>query len=322
MAELYAVQQILYAVQFKLYVVQLMEIAMQHERDAVIGTAAGVPFLAVPPPAGGHASAPVVVAWHLMDPPRTEAAFAAALPLDGLGAWRIYLGLPMCGKRMPAGGPDELMRLGYEDAVLNLQGPIALQGASEFPAAFEALRERLGLGDGPLALVGGSMGSAVAQLVLAETGPAAGILAAAAVLISPIAQLRPAVDATGRRFGATYPWGSAALELADRMDFAARAAEIARHGEPAVRSIVGADDDPEGFLHPAERVRDALLEHVHDPARADVVVVPGMGHALAEEPGVDPAPQTAAAAEVNRHAVEWLRMHLPSAAPARARAAS
>jgi pimeloyl-ACP methyl ester carboxylesterase len=139
-----------------------------------------------------------------MDPPRTEAAFAAALPLAGLDAWRIYLGLPMCGSRLPAGGQDELMRLGYADAVLKLQGPIAAQGAEEFPAAFAELRDKLDLGAAPLGLLGGSMGSAVAQLVLTETGPSAGVRARAAVLVSPIVQLRPAVDATGRRFGVTY----------------------------------------------------------------------------------------------------------------------
>ena len=47
----------------------------------VTGVAAGVPFLAVPPESGPHADAPVVVAWHLLDPPRTEAALAASLPL-------------------------------------------------------------------------------------------------------------------------------------------------------------------------------------------------------------------------------------------------
>jgi hypothetical protein len=247
-----------------------------------------------------------------MDPPRTETAFAAALPLDGLDAWRIYLGLPMSGSRLPAGGADELMRLGYEDAVLNLQGPIAAQGAEEFPAVFSELRDQLVLADAPLALVGGSMGSAIAQLVLAETAPAAGITAKAAVLISPMAQLRPAVDATGRRFGATYPWGPASLAVARHMDFAARADDIARNGQPAVRLIVGADDDAEGVLVPSERLRDALLARYNGAGRADVVVVQGMGHALAEEPGVAPAPQTAAAAEVDRHAVEWLKTHVLS----------
>jgi hypothetical protein len=56
--------------------------------------AAGVPFVAVPPETGPRPAAPAVVAWHLQDAPRTEAAFAAALPLAGLDAWRIYLGCP------------------------------------------------------------------------------------------------------------------------------------------------------------------------------------------------------------------------------------
>lgn len=283
-----------------------------HARQ-VTGTAAGVPFLAVPPTTDGRADAPVVVAWHLMDPPRTEAAFAAALPLVGLDAWRIYLGLPMCGARLPAGGEEELMRLGYQDAVLNLQGPIATQGAAEFPAALAALaalREQLDLGTGPLALVGGSMGAAVAQLVLAEGAPAAGIAVTAAVLVSPLVQLRPVVDALGRRYGMTYPWNPASLHVAGRLDFVARADEITAAGQPAVRLIVGGDDDHDGFLEPAQRLQAALAGRYHDASRADLVAVPGMGHALAAEPGVDPEPQTAAATAVDRLAVEWLRRHL------------
>jgi len=284
------------------------------ELAPVRGVAAGVPFLAVRPDNPERQAVPVVVAWHLMDPPRSEAAFAAALPLEGLDAWRIYLGLPMSGARLPAGGFDELMRLGYEDAVLNLQGPVAAQGAEEFPAALAELREKLDLGDGPLALAGGSMGSAVAQLVLAETGPAAGISARAAVLISPISELRAAVEATGRRFGATYPWSEASLEVARRLDFPSRADEIAGGGQPAVRLVVGADDDRDGFLEPAERLREALAGRYDDASRLDLVVVPGMAHALAEEPGVEPVPQTAQAASVDRHAVDWLRWHLTAAA--------
>ena len=38
--------------------------------------------------------------------------------------------------------------------------------------------------------------------------------------------------------------------------------------------------------------------------------VPGMGHALAEEPGLEPAPQTAHAAAVDRIAAAWLGPHL------------
>jgi len=281
--------------------------------QTIRGTAAAVPFLALAP-ASGNPAAPVVVAWHLMDPPRSEAAIAAALPLSGLDAWRIYLGLPMCGERLPEGGAEELMRLGYQDAVMNLQGPIAAQGAAEFPAVLAALRSRLGLQRGPLALVGGSMGSAVAALVLTEIAPAAGEPVAAAVLISPMVQLRAAVDATGRRFGVTYPWAAQSLEVAAHLDFVARAQETAGAGQPAVQLIVGADDDAAGFFEPAQRLQATLAAHYDDPTRVELVVVPDMGHAFAEEPGIDPAPQTSAAAAVDRHATRWLQQHLLPAA--------
>src|SRR5690606_13993047 len=62
------------------------------DREQYAGVAAGVPYLLLPP-ALGRGGAPIVIGWHLLDPPRTEAAFAAALPLDGLDAWRLYLGL-------------------------------------------------------------------------------------------------------------------------------------------------------------------------------------------------------------------------------------
>jgi acetyl esterase/lipase len=245
-----------------------------------------------------------------MDPPRTEAAFAAALPLAGLDAWRIYLGLPMTGARLPAGGAEEVMRLGYEDAVLNLQGPIAAQGAEEFPAAWADLRGRLGLAAAPVALVGGSMGSAVAGLVLTGTGPDADLRPAAAVLISPIVQLRPVVDAAARQYGFEYTWGPASLEVAARLDLVARADDLVRAGQPAVLTVVGADDDADGVLLPARRLHASLAERYDDASRTAVEVIPGMAHALAEEPGEDPAPQTPAARAVDLRAVQWLRRHL------------
>ena len=279
---------------------------MTHDAAPVTGVAAGVPFLAVPPPAGPRSSAPVVVAWHLQQPPRTEAALAAALPLAGLDAWRVYLGLPLSGSRLPPGGEEELMRLGYEDAVLNLQGPVIAQAVEEFPAALAELRARLALGEGPVGVLGGSVGAAVASLVLAEgTVPVC-----AAVLVSPLVQLRPAVDAMAAQFGFAYPWSEPSLAVADRLDFVSRAGEIARHGQPAVLLVVGEDDDVDGFRAPAARLREALAERYDDPARAELVVVPGMAHALATEPGTEPAPQTPHAAEVDRHAVTWLGHYL------------
>lgn len=269
---------------------------MSTQLAPVTGTAAGVPFLAVPP-VSGRTDAPVVVAWHLMDPPCTERAFAAAMPLDGLDAWRIYLGLPLCGARTPEGGQEEVMRLGYEDAVMNLHAAVNTQAAAEFPAALAALREQLGFADGPLGLLGGSAGSAVAQQVMLESG----LDVAAAVLVSPVSQLRPLVDALGELYGFEYPWHPAAQQAADRMDFVARAGEYRR--TPPIRFVVGADDHAVGVLEPARRLHAAL-------PGSDLVLVEGMVHKLADAPGLEPAPQIPAAAEADRLAVEWFAAHL------------
>ena len=270
--------------------------------NAITGTAAGVPFLAVPPE-GERASAPVVVAWHLMDPPRTEAAFASALPLAGLDAWRVYLGLPLHGARFPDGGVDELIRLGFEDAVLNLYGPVSAQAVEEFGPAYSELRERFGFRDGAIAVLGASLGSAVAQLVIADGA----VEVAAAVLASPLCRLEAVVESVGRRFGITYPWSAPSREIADRMDFVARADAVAAC--PATLLVVGAEDDEDGFRAPADRLREALEQR---SVTTDLVVVPGMGHALAEEPGIEPAPQLPAAGKVDRLAVGWFARHVPS----------
>lgn len=276
------------------------------QNTLITGEAAGVPFLAVPPAGRPGTPAPVVVTWHMMDAPRTEAAFAAALPLEGLDAWRIYLGLPLFGSRLPDGGFDEIMRLAGEDAVLNLHEPVTSQAVEEFPDVLDVLRSRLNLGNGPLGVMGGSMGAAIALIVIAER--VADI--EAAVLVSPVVQLRAMVAAMSRQYGFTYPWPGRSLDVARRLDFVGRADEIAGAGEPAILLIVGEQDDAEGFLHPAGALRDALASRYDDARRTDLVVVPNMGHALAEEPGMEPAPQTPHAAEVDRHAVRWLRRHL------------
>lgn len=274
--------------------------------EAIQGEAAGVPFVVHPPATAPPESAPVVVAWHMMDAPRTEAAFAAALPVNGLDAWRVYLGLPMSGSRLPEGGYDELMRLGYDDAVLNLQGPVTAQAVAEFPAALGDLRSRLGMGSGPVGVLGGSIGAAVAMLAVTDTD----VAVSAAVLVSPLVQLRPTVEAAGRHFGVTYQWSEESLAVAARLDFVVRADEVARAGEPAVLLAVGEDDDAEGIQRPAKEFSDALAARYRNGGSVDLVSVPGMAHALADEPGTEPAPQTQHAAEVDRHAVRWFRHYL------------
>ena len=74
--------------------------------------------------------------------------------------------------------------------------------------------------------------------------------------------------------------------------------------------LLGHIRPPDGFHAPAQRLRAALADRYADPERVQLRVVPGMGHALAAEPGVEPAPQTPEAATVDRYAVDWLHQHL------------
>ena len=281
---------------------------MSDQGTALSGLAADVPYVALPP-AGRRDSdepAPLIVAWHLNDPPRSAAAMAAALPLAGVAAWRVYLDLPMHGRRQLPGGLDEFMQLGYKDAVLKAFEPQVTQAVAEFPAVLAELRARLPLTDGPIGLVGASIGTLPAQLVIAEGAAQV----SAAVLISPVIQLAEVVAANERRFNVSYAWSDASRAVVGRLDFVARAPEIAaRDPQPALLLITGAEDDP-AFPLQAERLQSELSQRYSDPERLRRVSVPGMKHALAAEPGIEPAPQTTEAQLVDAATTEWLRRYL------------
>jgi dienelactone hydrolase len=271
------------------------------DSNALTGEAAGVPYVVLPPKSTRDQVATVIV-WHMHDPPRSERAMVAALPLRGLDAWRLYLGLPLSGSRLPAGGLDAFFALGYEDAVLNLYGPTVQQAADEFAAAFTELRRQHGLAEGPIAAVGASIGALVALSVVATGEPP--VLAIA--LVSPALRVASVVAANARLFGVTYPWSDDSRAVAADLDFVARAREVTRLRAPTL-FVVGADDDAEGIARPAEELAAAL---VNEDVEADVTRIPDMGHAIADEPGLEPAPQTAAAAAVDDVVSTWLRQHL------------
>jgi len=271
----------------------------------ITGLANGVPFVALAPERN-PSTAPMIVAWHMHDPPRSETAMAAALPLRGVPAWRVYLGLPLSGSRLPAGGLDAFFSLAYDDAVLKVMDPVCRQALEEFPAALAALRDRLPVTDAPLGLLAGSIGALVAQSVLAETD----VPVSAVALVSPAIRLAAVVAANERRFETTYPWTSASRAVADRLDFVARADEIAKR-EAAVLLVVGEHDDEENFRRPAEQLWQALSAHAPDDAA--LISIPGMGHAIADEPGLDPAPQTSHAASVDSAVTGWFRRRLTTA---------
>jgi alpha-beta hydrolase superfamily lysophospholipase len=281
---------------------------MNGESATVSGVAADVPYVALPPaaPHDGGEPAPLIIAWHLNDPPRSAAAMASALPLAGVVAWRVFLDLPMHGRRQLRGGLDEFMQLGYQDAVLRAFEPQVTKAVEEFPAVLAELRDRLPLTDGPVGLVGASVGALPAQLVIAEG--AAQVVAA--TLINPVIQLTEVVGANERRFKVSYPWSDVSRAVAARFDFVARAGEIAqRDPQPALLLITGAEDDP-AFPLQAERLFSALRRRYDDPQRLRLLSIPGMKHAFAAEPGIEPAPQTEEAQRVEAATSEWFRRYL------------
>jgi hypothetical protein len=161
----------------------------------------------------------------------------------------------------------------------------------------------------------------VALSVLADPGPDLSVQAVA--LVSPAVRLSAVVGANERRFGVTYPWTDASREVAERLDFLARADEVARSGAD-VLLVVGTLDDEEGIRRPAAGLCEALSMPTPTPGpatspatspgrpagRATMVDIPGMAHALADEPGLDAAPQTPHAARVDAVVGEWLGRRL------------
>jgi hypothetical protein len=251
--------------------------------EMICGTAAGVPFLARPPE---HPSdhTPLVVGWHLIDPPRTETAMAAALPMADVPAWRVYMRLPEC---------DDAARRAAENYVLMLIDPVVSTASGVFPAALSQLRSQLETG-GPLGLFGGSVGGAVALQVLTEQDVDVGAVA----LVNPIAQLEPVVDSLANWFGTPFRWCHESRAAAARLDFVARADELGRrHPELAMMLVRGVEDEPE-FREPLGRLAKAL--------DAELVDIPGLDHGLA----TDLAPGNDIARRVDEAFSGWFRRYL------------
>jgi hypothetical protein len=133
------------------------------------GLAAGVPYVALPLSSGSR-RAPLGVAWHLLGPPRSQHAMAAALPMARLSAWRVYLRLLMLGARAPVSDPEDVVRCGAEDVVFSLPSPEIERAVAGFPAVAAALRARLPVDDAPIGLVGESVGAAVVLLLTLAEG--------------------------------------------------------------------------------------------------------------------------------------------------------
>jgi len=255
------------------------------------GVAAGVPFTALAPADEGPA--PLIVTWHMLDAPRTDKAFAAALPMTALPAWRVHLGLPLCGNRMVDGSLDAVVELARGDTLRDFTDGMTRQAAEEFPAALADLRTQFPIVEGSIGVVGGSLGGLVALRVLA----AAEVSVAAAALINPLIRARTMIAMIDDQLGRLYPWDKATNDLADELDFVARAATIT----PPLLVVSGENDYP--------TFRPDARELAAAAPQGELLSMPGLAHPLAEEPGMEPAPQLPIAKQVDDALTEWFARH-------------
>ena len=271
--------------------------------ETITGTAAGVPFTALPPTTTIDGPAPLIVTWHMLDAPRTDAAFAAALPMIGVPAWRVHLGMPMCGARMVDGRVDAIVELARKDALMAFLAPFVHQAADEFPAALVALRDQLPVDDEPVGVLGGSLGGAVA-LEVVTTGRAP---IKAVALVNPAVRMRSVVGLLEAGSGQPYPWTAESRRIADELDFVARAGEVT--ARPSLLLVSGELDHP-ALRTDAAALVDALRERYMHPDEVELISVRDLPHPLADEPGLEPAPQGPAARVVDEILTQWFRRQL------------
>jgi hypothetical protein len=273
---------------------KLSQIYHRHMDSPITGTAAGVPFTALPPADDG--AAPLIVTWHMLDAPRSNAAFAAALPMNDLPAWRVHLGMPLCGARMVDGSMDAALELVRKDVLMSYLYPFVRQAAEEFPAALASIRTQLPVDDGPIGVLGGSLGGAVALRILADTE----IPVFAGAVVNAAIHMRSVVDL----FPGDYPYDAESEKAVDSLDFVAKAGVIA--GRAPLLVVSGELDYP-ALRADASRLANALGE------RSELLPIPGLAHPLADEPGIEPAPQLPLAREVDAGLTTWFRRHLADA---------
>ena len=257
---------------------------------------AGVPIVLRPPTDSGS-TAPLIMLWHGFGIPNSEEMLAEVLPLETVSAWKAYLGLPLFGKRLPAGGMEEIMRRQIDDYVLQLLLPAIEPAMQELPNVVHALQAKLEIRDrSGVGLFGFSAGGMGALLTLLESS----LPIKAAALFGVTKDLTSAVDAYERTMQQYYPslkeqfpwieenqlsyhWSKAAIVARQRLDFVARASEmVQRHPVPAILFVHGVQDNVYP-LSEVEKLHAALVtqyQELNQSACLSLHAFKHLGHQL------------------------------------------
>ncbi len=241
---------------------------------------AGAPVLLRHPPQG-RVKAPLIILLHGFGPPGSEQALADALPLDDVNAYKAYVGLPLFGARMPAGGMAEVGRGQTEDCVLKVYLPVAEGVLRDVSSVADGLGERFPVDfEGGIGLFGFSAGGVAAQLALIESH----VPISAAVLCGMPKNLNASVVAVERAIKVKYSWTEEARAVARRLDPVTRAAEIARREPPPAILLLLGDRDEYFSVEDARELHDALASAYYSAGvkdRVSLQILPGMTHCFA-----------------------------------------
>jgi len=270
---------------------------------------AGVPIL-LRFPENQDEPAPLIILWHGMGNPNSEQALAETIPLEGVYAWKAYLGLPLFGARMPEGGTDELMRRQLEDHLLQLFLPVVENAVSELPNVVEALQSRFNiqLGAG-IGLFGFSAGGFAALLSLAESK----VPIKAAVLAGVSKDISSLIGVVERLGNLKYHWTEASQAAARRLNFMVRSEEIVAGKQlPAILFLHGSNDE----IFAADEVQQlyTILRQYYDragcPEQISLKIFANLGHQI-EPPTAETSPAISADySALQTAAADWFRTHL------------
>lgn len=214
---------------------------------------AGVPVICSPP-ANTQATAPLIILWHGFGVPNSEEILATTLPLSQVQAWKVYLGLPLFGKRLPSGGIEEAMHRYVDDYVLKFLLPIVEQAAEELPAVVNSLQAKFNIDTSKgIGLFGFSAGTEAVLLALTRSD----IKVSAAVVAGAGKNLEMFVNAYEQYFDTlqtqfpwmeekhkTYRWSKESETAKQCLDFDAVIQQVVkRDSQPALLFIHGAQDE-------------------------------------------------------------------------------
>ena len=130
-----------------------------------------------------------------------------------------------------------------------------------------------------------------------------------AALVNPAVRIRSVVELVAPQMtgaGQPYPWTAESRRTADELDFVARAGAITAQPRCCSSAASWTIRPTDG----RDRLVDALRRRYAQPDEVELISVPDLAHPLADEPGMEPAPQLPTTKVVDQILTQWFLRRL------------